>query len=133
MVCLLPKDHPLAAGTGPLALAEIGRHPLVMYDRLIPFGRLIWRAFETAEIEPQIALEVPRAELAIAMVRAGIGLAIVDEFAATSGITDLPYRHIAEPLGMTLSLLLSRHEPPPGQNARIFIDLLRSHLKSRRD
>lgn len=130
MVCLLPEDHPLASGTGPVSLAEIGRHPLVMYDRLIPFGRLIWQAFAAAEIEPHIALEVPRAELAIAMTRAGIGLAIIDEFAATSGMTNLPHRPIAEPIEMTLSLLVSRHEPP-GQNARIFVDILRRHLKDR--
>lgn len=132
MVCLLPPGHPLA-GEGPLPLRAIAAHPLVMYDRAIPFGRLIGRAFETAGVVPRIAMELPRAELALAMVRAGIGLAIVDEFAVAG---DLPggvlRRPIAESIGITLSLLQSRYGPPPGQNARVFMDMLRAQVRARR-
>lgn len=130
MVCLMPNGHLLAAQDGPLGLAEIATHPLVMYDLAIPFGVMIGAAFEAAGVEPSIAMEVPRAELAIAMVRAGIGLAIVDEF-AVAGLQDpaLTVRPIREAIGVTLSVITPRLPAPGGQNQRSFIALLRSELR----
>ncbi|RRD21504.1 LysR family transcriptional regulator [Brucellaceae bacterium VT-16-1752] len=132
MVCVAPASHVIAAQKS-ISLEQIGPYPLVMYDRAIPFGRLIGRAFETASIVPRIVMEIPRAELAIAMVRAGIGLAIVDEFAVAGGMApDLISIPIVEPIGITLSLLQSRYGPPQSQNARAFIELLKSRLKRRK-
>lgn len=131
MVCVVPKEHPLAAGRV-VSFAEIGEHPLVMYDRAIPFGRLIGRAFETASVTPRVVMEIPRAELAIAMVRAGIGIAIVDEFAVAGGLPPgLMCVPMADPIRIVLSLLQSRYGPPQGQNARAFITLLRARFRDR--
>lgn len=130
MVCLMPNEHPLARQRGAVQLCEIAEHPLVMYDRAIPFGEMIGAAFEAAGVEPAIAMEVPRAELAIAMVRAGIGLAIVDEF-AVAGLHDpsLIVRPIREAIWVTLSVITPRLSVPRGQNQRSFIALLRSELR----
>lgn len=132
MVCLLPPDHPLA-GREELSLREIAGHPLVMYDRAIPFGRMIGKAFDALGATPRIAMEVPRAELAVSMVRAGIGVALVDEFAAAG---DLPggilCRPLIEPIKVTLSLVQSRFGPPPGQNVRVFVDMLRGQFRALR-
>lgn len=131
MVCVVPRTHELAKKSE-ISLEEIGAYPMVMYDHTIPFGRLIAKAFETLCVTPQIVMEVPRAELAIAMVRAGIGLTIVDEFAVASGLAaDLVRIPIVEQIGIELSLLQSRYGPPASQNARAFIDMLRSQLKRR--
>lgn len=130
MVCLVPTGHPLAGTRA--TLTQIGQHPLVMYDRGIPFGRVIGAAFDRAQVIPRIAMEVPRAELAIAMVRAGIGPAILDEFAVEGGAPPgTAIAKIDEPITITLSLLQSRYAPPGGQNARIFIDMLRASFKKR--
>lgn len=130
MVCILPAAHPLAA-LPRIPLREIAAHPLVMYDRAIPFGRLIAAAFDAVDVAPRIAMEVPRAELAIAMVHAGIGLAIVDEFAAGAPLPGgLTRRPLVEPIRMTLSLLQSRFHPPQGQTLRIFTELLRDQVRT---
>lgn len=129
MVCILPEDHPLAGGSDPLALAEIAPHPLVMYDRAIPFGQLIGTAFNEAGVEPHVVMEVPRAELAMAMVRAGAGLAIVDEFAVAGDLHgQIVVRPIAEEIGITLSVLEPRYGTPPGSIQRDFLNLLRSEF-----
>lgn len=129
MVCLIPAGHALA-GRPQVALAEVAAEPLVMYDRAIPFGRIIAAEFEKAGVAPRIVMEVPRGELAIAMVRAGIGLAIVDEFAVEGGAPPgTAVAAIAEPIRITLSLLQSRYGPPDGQNARVFIDMLKARFR----
>lgn len=129
MVCLLPPGHPLSAHDI-LSLAQIADHPLVMYDRNIPFGRMIGQAFDAQGATPRIAMEIPRAELAVSMVRAGIGVALVDEFAAAGDLpAGIQRRPLAEPIKVTLSLVQSRFGPPPGQNVRMFIDLLRARIR----
>lgn len=131
MMCIMPEAHSLAR-QGTVSLTEIGEYPLVMYDRAIPFGRLIGQAFDAASVTPRTAMEIPRAELAVAMVRAGIGLAVIDEFAVSSalppGVIGVRLR---EPIRMTLSLIQSRYGPPQGQNARAFISILKARLRAK--
>ena len=131
MMCIMPEVHRLARRDA-VSLAEIGEHPLVMYDRAIPFGRLIGQAFDAASVTPRIAMEIPRAELAVAMVRAGIGLAVIDEFAVAGGLpAGVVGVRLCEPIRMTLSLLQSRYGPPQGQNARAFISILKARLHAK--
>ncbi|KAJ32708.1 LysR family transcriptional regulator, partial [Agrobacterium tumefaciens] len=131
MMCVMPEGHSLA-GQDAVSLAEIGDHPLVMYDRAIPFGRLIGQAFDAASVTPRTAMEIPRAELAVAMVRAGIGLAVIDEFAVSSGLPPgVVGVHLREPIRITLSLIQSRYGPPQGQNARAFISILKARLRAK--
>lgn len=133
MTCILPAAHPLAARSR-LSLHDLAPCPQIMYDRAIPFGRLIGRAFDDLGLTPSIAIEVPRAELAISMVRAGIGPAIVDEFAASGELpAGVVRRPLVEPIRVTLSLLQSRFHPPQGQTLRMFTDLLTAQARSIRD
>lgn len=129
MTCVLPVSHPLAASDR-LSLRDIAPHRLVMYDSAIPFGRLIGQAFDDLGVTPRIAMEVPRAELAISMVASGIGVAIVDEFAASGNLpAGLTSRPLVEPIRITLSLLQSRYHPADGQTLRIFTGLLKSQVE----
>jgi DNA-binding transcriptional LysR family regulator len=131
MMCIMPETHSLAKQEA-VSLAEIGGHALVMYDRAIPFGRLIGKAFEAASVTPRTVMEIPRAELAVAMVRAGIGFAVIDEFAVSGGLPPgVVGLRLREPIRMTLSLIQSRYGPPQGQNARAFISILKTRLHSR--
>lgn len=130
MVCIMPRDHSLAKDDGPVTLEAIAQYPLVGYDRHIPFGRLIWHAFQAAQIEPQVAMEIPRAELAIAMVKSGAGIALVDEFTARSAGDTLTHRHLSTHIPIQLSLLMSRHEAALSQNVRIFLSILKKYLDS---
>ncbi len=128
MSCLLPREHPLAA-KGSVGLADLCNFPMIAYERDIPFGRLITGAFEQRSLSTRIAMEVPRAELAIAMVREGLGYALVDELA----IGDLPQSTVLLPLqediGFTMSLLRSRYEHSTANGGLKFIAMLREDIR----
>ena len=79
MVCILPEGHPLAAQPR-VSLAQLAACRLVLYSRNIPFGQLVAAAFQRAGVSWSAAVDIMRAEVACALVRAGAGVAIVDQF-----------------------------------------------------
>lgn len=130
MVCIAPEGHALAGKDG-VTLADLAAYPLVLYSRHIPFGQLVASAFQRAGVEWESAVDIERAENACALVRAGVGLAIVDEFSvgkqAWPGIVVRPIR---EEIPLTLSIVRSRFEPA-SRFAQEFIRLLKLHAGAR--
>lgn len=129
MVCIAPDGHPLA-NAEEVSLAEVARYPLVLYNRGIPFGQLVAAALERAGVEWRAAVDIVRAESACALVRAGVGLAIVDEFSVGHGgwpgIAVLPLR---DPINLTVSMVRSRFDHPSPQ-VQSFMDTLKSHAST---
>ena len=78
--CLLPRDHP-AVSAVELRPADLADLPLICPGRHLPIGDLVARAFHEANVPLRIAVEVPHATIACSMVRAGVGVAILDGFA----------------------------------------------------
>jgi len=129
MVCILPAGHVLAAQPT-VGLAELAAHPLVLYSRNIPFGQLVAAAFQRAGVEWRATVDIERAELACALVRAGVGVAIVDEFSVgTGGWPGIAVRPLQEVIPLTLSLVRSRFDRPSRQ-ARAFTQLLKEHARA---
>ena len=85
LVCVLPAGHALA-GKPVVTPADIAGHPLISYDRDTPQGQLTDQAFTGARIARDIAVEVRFGHTACALVQAGAGVALVDEFSVTGGI-----------------------------------------------
>lgn len=85
--CVLPTDHPAAAASE-LHPADVAGLPLVCPGRHLPTGELIARAFREAGVPLSIAVEVPHATIACSMVRAGVGVAILDGFALLAAAHD---------------------------------------------
>ena len=85
LVCVLPADHALAAMPA-VTPADIAGHPLISYDRDTPQGQLIDQAFASERVPRDIAVEVRFGHTACALVQAGAGVALVDEFSVTGGI-----------------------------------------------
>ncbi|VDC30487.1 LysR family transcriptional regulator [Pseudogemmobacter humi] len=130
MLCLLPAHHPLAMRAS-LGLADLAGEPLILYDRTIPFGKRILAAFHGKDLLPRIAMEVPRAELAISMVQAGVGPAIIDEYAVADGPPPKTVVvSLKEAIPLSLSLLQSAWSNPDAPGLQQFIRLLRRHLVS---
>ncbi|MGX9963530.1 LysR family transcriptional regulator [Roseomonas sp. F4] len=79
-IVLLPADHPLAAASelGPAQLAGL---PEIGFGGWQDFGHSLDLAFSAAGVERRIAVEIGNTVMAVAMVREGIGFAIVDAFA----------------------------------------------------
>lgn len=112
MVCLLPAGHRLTEKPT-LSLLELASHPLISYDLTIPFGRLISQAFARLKVSPRIAIEIPRAELAMAMVREGMGYALIDRSSLSA--LDLPgliVRPLKEEIPLEISVTRSRFSEP---------------------
>lgn len=131
MVCILPQGHALAA-KAELSLAEVAAHPLVLYARHIPFGQLMAAAFERAGVAWHACADIERAELACALVRAGVGVGIVDEFSVgNQGWPGIEVRPLRESISLTLSLVRSRFDTPSRQ-AREFVETLKAHVQTGR-
>lgn len=124
MVCIAPKGHPLEVASA-VGLADVQRYPMILYNRNIPFGQLMMSAFAQAGVPWRPMIEIERAELACAMVSAGVGIAIVDEFSIHgAGWPNVVIRPLKEEIPLTLSMVRSRFEPP-SQQVRTFIKLLK--------
>ncbi|PFH20490.1 MULTISPECIES: LysR family transcriptional regulator [Burkholderia] len=120
MVCALPADHPLAARPR-IALADLEAEPMILFRRDIPFGTVIARACQQADVELTSVVEVTRADQALALVRGGLGLAIVDEFAAQGA--DCVVRPLVENLEMIATFVYSKFSPPT-RNATLLMQAI---------
>ncbi|MEM5368354.1 LysR substrate-binding domain-containing protein [Paraburkholderia azotifigens] len=109
MVCALPPDHPLARHER-ISLADLKHEPMILFRRDIPFGTMIVRACQQADVELTSVVDVTRADQALALVRGGLGLAVVDEF-ATRG-ADCIVRPLVENLEMVATFVYSKFSPP---------------------
>ncbi len=129
MVCILPEGHPLTAQAD-VGLAELAAWRLVLYSRNIPFGRLVAAAFQRAGVDWNPSVDIVRAELACALVRAGAGVAIVDEFSVGgAGWPGVVVRPLRESIPLALSLVRSRFDTP-SRHVQRFVRVLKEHAKA---
>ncbi|ABM31102.1 LysR family transcriptional regulator [Paracidovorax citrulli] len=79
MVCVMQTGHPLA-GADSVCFTDLAKHVVITPHPSIPFGQLLSAALERAGVSLDARVNVHNMDLACALVRAGAGLAIVDEF-----------------------------------------------------
>lgn len=126
MVCILPKCHVLAEKKV-IALQEIAQHPMVLYSRTVPFGQLLSAAFEQAGVERRSKVDIERAEIACALVRRGVGLAIVDQFSVQDrDLQGLDVRPLDVNIPIYVSLIRSRYARP-SQQVHAFTQALKNY------
>jgi DNA-binding transcriptional LysR family regulator len=109
MVCAVPPGHRLAERER-IALAELVGERMILFRRDIPFGTMVARACQQANVELESIVDVTRADQALALVRGGLGLSIVDEFAAHG--QDLIIRPLVEELELVSTFVYSKFAPP---------------------
>lgn len=130
MVCITPAGHPLAA-QDTVRLADTTPYPLILYRRNVAFGQLMGAAFQQVGVPWSPAIEIERAEVACALVGAGAGIAIVDEFSIRgTGWPNVEIRPLAEDIPLTLTMVRSRFERPD-QHVRAFAKLLKQHYQAK--
>lgn len=97
LVAALPKDHPLA-DQGSLSLSDFHRRPFIMYspDEARYFHELIVRLFHSRGIEPNYSQYIAQIHSMLALVRGGLGLALVPQSATGIGFEGLLYREVEE-------------------------------------
>jgi DNA-binding transcriptional LysR family regulator len=98
LVAALPAASALAAGTGPVSLAELGREPLILYPRFPrpSYADQVLSLFHDHGIEPRIVHEARELQIAIGLVAAEEGVAVVPESVRRSRSEDVRYRDLAE-------------------------------------
>lgn len=79
LVCVMQPDHPLAE-KAVLEPADFAGEPLISFDPETPHGRIVASVYAEIGREPVISTYVRFAETACALVEAGLGIALVDEF-----------------------------------------------------
>lgn len=100
LVAALPEGHALLAGPGPLPLAALAEEPLVSLPRSISpayFDRQV-AACRAAGFEPRSVREVGSAMAQLAIVAAGLGVALVSSAMARLSPPGVGFRALADPV-----------------------------------
>lgn len=123
MVCVLPEGHELAALES-IRIRDLATAPLITHHPSIQFGKVIESAFTDAGFELSPRIHVMQTEIACSLVRAGAGVAIVDEYTAAGGPwTGIVVRPLADEIALAPSIartIFDRH----GTHAEKFIEIL---------
>lgn len=85
---VVARPGTFAAGTRTLAIADLADHEVISVGGSGPLGDKIEAALATAQVAVHQIVSVTTYYVAAALVRAGAGLAIVDQFTACSAIAD---------------------------------------------
>ncbi|MBB3955615.1 DNA-binding transcriptional LysR family regulator [Novosphingobium sediminicola] len=99
LIAAFPMDHPLARQTGPVSLKELADEPQILYPRSPrpSYADQVISLFRDHAIEPRIVHEARELQIAIGLVAAEEGMAIVPESVRRARSHDVAYRELAEP------------------------------------
>ncbi|MFK7888982.1 MAG: LysR substrate-binding domain-containing protein [Gammaproteobacteria bacterium] len=76
-IALVPRDHELAASTGPLSVQELARHPLVTYVFAASGESSFKRAFATNGLEANVVFTARDADVIKTYVGVGMGVGVL--------------------------------------------------------
>jgi DNA-binding transcriptional LysR family regulator len=111
LVCVLPKDHPL------VRLEKISPHdlrgfPLISFGHDQPLSMLVAEAFAKLKIRHVVDIEVSQSAVALALIRAGAGISVMDGFALMDHVDrDLVIKPFDPSIILKCRLVWSRHHP----------------------
>ncbi len=80
IVAILPAGHPLAAQRS-VSIRDLAQEPLIGIDPSDPYGAILARPFHDAGIVPRHSMRGRFAQTVVSLVRHGLGVALIDEFA----------------------------------------------------
>ena len=127
LVCICPYNHPLSR-RATLRIEDLLKYPFISYEKTSPFGHMVQSMFEKSGHTLRPVIEVGSPQNACALVQAGAGIALVDQFSALSWSAS---RFVTRPIedGPTLKAYLIRlRDEPISQISQTFIDTLKSLL-----
>ncbi len=98
LVAAIPAGHAAAREDGPLTLARIADHPLIVYPRLPrpSYADQVLSLFHDHGLDPRVAHEARELQIAIGLVAAEEGVCIVPESMQKSRVDDVVYRQLVE-------------------------------------
>jgi DNA-binding transcriptional LysR family regulator len=126
-VCVLPQDHPLCA-RAVLTPQDFAGENYVSLSRADSYRQLLDTLFHEQGVERRLALETHSAASVCAMVRAGVGISVVNPLTALdyadSGVV---MRRFSVAVPFTVSLVRPLHRPASALVAA-FVDHLRNQV-----
>ncbi|MEC5321072.1 LysR family transcriptional regulator [Brenneria populi subsp. brevivirga] len=110
-VCVLPAGHPLAQKTA-LTPHDFADHPFISLSSADGYRQLLDQLFQEQDVSRRMVLETHSAASVCAMVRAGVGISIVNPLTAldyaASGVVVRPF---SIDVPFTVSLIRPLHRP----------------------
>ena len=110
MIAAFPIDHPLAHGEGPISIRELADEPQIIYPRAPrpSYADQVLSLFRDHAIEPRVVHEARELQIAIGLVAAQEGIAIVPESVHRARSHDVAFRELVEP---ATSPIIMSHRP----------------------
>lgn len=126
MVCVVPQGHELTRQPQ-VGIADLARYSLIAHHPSIPFGQLVSAAFSKANIPMQACIYIHQTDMACSLVRAGAGVAMVDQF-TVEGMAwpDILVLPLIEDIPLYPSIVRSAFDTGSG-HADKFIEILMKH------
>lgn len=118
---VLPLDHPLAAGAGPVPLEAISADPLILFG-VQGFNEPV-RAFQALKLEPNVRFWMKDALSAMFMVEAGLGVGVLPSILLEKCRCAVAIRPTAPVIERTISLVY-KDRLAMSATARAFMDRL---------
>lgn len=109
MVVVMPVDYPLAQQPS-LTLQQLEGHPLLLFRPDMPFGKLLAEEIARRGLHLDSLLSFTNANEAVALVKQGMGITLIDEFVAQD--SGLAVVRLADEIHFDISFVHSRFEPP---------------------
>jgi DNA-binding transcriptional LysR family regulator len=86
LVCITPEGHPLSQLRA-VSAEDMARYPLIGIEPTDPYGRIMIALFERKGIDYSMIIKARFGMTVCALVKAGLGIAIIDEFTIAHGAT----------------------------------------------
>lgn len=129
LLCIVPQGHALA-GRASISAREIVRHQLIGIDPNDPYGRIMSEIFEHQHLRYEMAIKARFGTTVCSLVRAGLGIAIIDQFTVAhgsmQGIVTIP---IEEPTSFQTYVAM-KNDKAPSLYAETFVKLLREEMNA---
>lgn len=111
LIVALPAGHRLAPTEGPLKLSEVAMETLLVYPKAPrpSFADQVLATFKERNLVPQKVLEVRELQIAIGLVGAGQGIAIVPQSLQGMIRTDVVYRPLDDLRAVSPIIFSARH------------------------
>jgi DNA-binding transcriptional LysR family regulator len=110
LIAAFPMDHPLATSDEPISLRELAEEPQILYPRAPrpSYADQVISLFRDHSIEPRVVHEARELQIAIGLVAAEEGIAIVPESVRRARSHDVAFRELVEP---ATSPIIMSHRP----------------------
>ena len=120
----LPRGHALAQGDAALSLKQVAAEPQILYPRAPrpSYADQVISLFRDHGLEPRIAHEARELQIAIGLVAAEEGLAIIPESISRSRSHDVVYRELAEPA--TSPIIMSQRINDTSHELRLMSEVI---------